>query len=286
MSYNVNYLNDFKDDKSLSLYLKVIGKYRPLTLMQEKDCAKRIKRGDKLALETLVKANLRFVIGVALTYRSSGIPLGDLINEGNIGLINSAKKYNEKKNFKFISYAVWWIRQSILALIARQSRLYNLPSYCVANIYKVRKANQNLEQKLKRQPTQEEIAQNTNLSLKALKFAEFNDQKNISLDAYIGDREDSCSLYEILENKNSENPDEHVTKESINNSIKKAIDSLPVREKKVIELYFGLNEDNPYTLEDIGNYFKVSRERIRQLKDRAIFRLKAKHSKKLLQDCI
>jgi RNA polymerase primary sigma factor len=286
MTYNLNYLNDNKEEKSLIHYFNAIRKYKPLTLKQEKVFAIRIQRGDKSALEALVKANLRFVIGVALTYRSSGIPLSDLINEGNIGLINAAKKYNQNKNFKFISYAVWWIRQSILALIARQSRLYHLPNYCASNIYKVRKANQNLEQKLKRQPTQEEIAQNTNLSLKALKLVESNDQKKISLDSYIGDKEDPYSLYDIVENEKSENPDEHVIKESVSNSIRKAIDTLPNREKKVIELYFGLNENNPFTLEDIGDHFKVSRERIRQLKNRALFRLKANHNKKLLKDCL
>lgn len=286
MIYNTNYLHDNKEEKSLVHYFKAIEKYKPLTISQERDYAIRIQRGDKSALEALVKANLRFVISVAFAYQSSGIPLSDLINEGNIGLINAAKKFDEKKNFKFISYAVWWIRQAILALIARQSRLYHLPSYCAANIYKVRKANQNLEQKLKRQPTQEEIAQKTHLSLKAVKLVETNDQKNISLDAFIGEKEDVGSLYDIIENKKSENPDEHITKESVANSIKKAVDSLPNRERIVIELYFGLNEDNPYTLEDIGNHFKISRERVRQLKDKALLRLKAKHNKKILQDCL
>jgi RNA polymerase primary sigma factor len=261
------------EETSLALYFKEIGKNRALNIEEEAYVGVEIRNGDRQALEKLVKANLRFVVSVARNYQNQGLPLSDLINEGNIGLIRAAKRFDEKKNFKFISYAVWWIRQSILQALAEQSRIVKLPLNRVGTIHKIGKAQCRLEQKYRRLPAVEEIAVELCLSENDISETLKIGNNHMSLDAPLIYGEES-SLVDLLCDDNQELPDDGVFGISLNAEINKTLEMLSEREKEVIKLYFGIGEDIAHSLEEIGEKFNLTRERVRQIKEKALRRLK------------
>ena len=269
------------EDRSLDLYLKEIGETSLITAAEEVVLAKRIRAGDHTALEKLTKANLRFVVSVAKQYQNQGLSLADLINEGNIGLIKAAKRFDETRGFKFISYAVWWIRQAILQALAEQSRIVRLPLNRVGTLHKIGKVSAALEQELGRDPSADEIA-----SQLALTEGEVSDtlkisNSHLSLDAPFSASEDN-SLIDVLEDDMQPAPDEELLSDSLKSEIEKALDTLTPREAEVINLYFGLNHEKALTLEEIGARFNLTRERVRQIKEKAIRRLRhASRSKAL-----
>lgn len=272
----------FRDeDPSLDLYLREIGETSLLTASEEVDLAKRIRRGDQEALEKLTKANLRFVVSVAKQYQNQGLSLADLINEGNIGLIKAAKRFDETRGFKFISYAVWWIRQAILQALAEQSRIVRLPLNRVGTLHKIGKVSSSLEQDLGREPSPEEIAEELELTEGEVSDTLKISNSHLSLDAPFSDSEDN-SLLDVLEDELQPSPDTCLLDESLRIEIEKALDTLTPREAEVINLYFGLNHEKPLTLEEIGARFSLTRERVRQIKEKAIRRLRhASRSKAL-----
>ncbi|KMQ50790.1 RNA polymerase sigma factor RpoD [Chitinispirillum alkaliphilum] len=274
--------NFLPDDSSLALYLKGIGKNRTLTLEEESKLAVRIRNDDRKALETLVKANLRFVVSVARNYQNQGLPLSDLINEGNLGLIRAAKRFDEKKNFKFISYAVWWIRQAILQALAEQSRIIKLPLNRVGTIHKIGKTQSRLEQKFRRMPGTEEIANELSIDESEVQETVKIGNSHMSLDAPLQSGEDS-KLLDLLRDDRQELPDEELMGLSLHEEINKTLDTLNEREKEVVRLYFGIGEETSHTLEEIGVRFNLTRERARQIKEKALKRLKhSSRSKRLL----
>lgn len=261
------------EDGTLSLYLRDIARHTPLSAKEEAALARRIRKGDKRAVEKLIKANLRFVVSVARNYQNQGMPLSDLINEGNLGLIRAAYRFDEKKNFKFISYAVWWIRQAILQGLADHSRIVKVPLNRVATIHKVGKVRAKLEQKFRRLPNDREVAEELQIEEHEVTSTMKISNRHASLDAPILD-DSAGTLIEILRNNNQENPDD----ETVNNSIKAEIDKvlgiLSERERNVIRMYFGIGEDTSYTLEEIGQHASITRERVRQIKNTALKKLK------------
>jgi RNA polymerase primary sigma factor len=261
------------EETSLALYLKEIGKSRALNIEEEASVGVEIRNGDRRALEKLVKANLRFVVSVARNYQNQGLPLSDLINEGNIGLIRAAKRFDEKKNFKFISYAVWWIRQSILQALAEQSRIVKLPLNRVGTIHKIGKAQCRLEQKYSRLPAVEEIAVELCLSENDISETLKIGNNHMSLDAPLIPGEES-SLVDLLCDDNQELPDDGVVEISLNAEINETLEMLSEREKEVVKLYFGIGEEITHSLEEIGERFHLTRERVRQIKEKALRRLK------------
>ncbi len=270
------------EEGSLALYLKEIGKNRSLTIEEEAKLAVRIRKGDRKALEVLVKANLRFVVSVARNYQNQGLPLSDLINEGNLGLIRAAKRFDEKKNFKFISYAVWWIRQAILQALAEQSRIIKLPLNRVGTIHKIGKTQSKLEQKFRRMPNVEEIAQELQLEESEVQETIKIGNSHMSLDAPLQNGEDS-KLLDLLQDDDQELPDDGLMDISLHDEINKTLDTLSEREKEVVRLYFGIGEETSHTLEEIGQRFNLTRERARQIKEKALRRLKhSSRSKRLL----
>ncbi len=272
----------FRDeDPSLDLYLREIGETSLLTAVEEVDLAKRIRRGDQEALDRLTKANLRFVVSVAKQYQNQGLSLADLINEGNIGLIKAAKRFDETRGFKFISYAVWWIRQAILQALAEQSRIVRLPLNRVGTLHKIGKVSSSLEQDLGREPSPDEIARELELTEGEVADTLKISNSHLSLDAPFSDSEDN-SLLDVLEDELQPSPDTSLLDESLRIEIEKALDTLTPREAEVINLYFGLNHEKPLTLEEIGARFSLTRERVRQIKEKAIRRLRhASRSKAL-----
>ncbi len=269
------------EDRSLDLYLKEIGETPLLTPKQEVSLAKRIREGDQTALERLTKANLRFVVSVAKQYQNQGLSLADLINEGNIGLIKAAKRFDETRGFKFISYAVWWIRQAILQALAEQSRIVRLPLNRVGTLHKIGKISSSLEQQFGREPTSDEIATKLELSESEVSDTLKISNSHLSLDAPFATSEDN-SLIDVLEDELQPAPDETLLKDSLRTEIEKALDTLTPREAEVINLYFGLNHEKALTLEEIGVRFSLTRERVRQIKEKAIRRLRhASRSKSL-----
>ena len=272
----------FRDEEqSLDLYLREIGETPIITANEEVELAKRIKRGDIIALEKLTKANLRFVVSVAKQYQNQGLSLSDLINEGNIGLIKAAKRFDETRGFKFISYAVWWIRQAILQSLAEQSRIVRLPLNRVGTLHKIGKISSSLEQEYGREPSANEIAQKLELSEKEVADTLKISNSHLSLDAPFSVSEDN-SLIDVLEDEFQPSPDECLLDESLRVEIEKALDTLTPREAEVINLYFGLTQEKPLTLEEIGARFSLTRERVRQIKEKAIKRLRhASRSKSL-----
>lgn len=272
--------NLIPDEGSLALYLKEIGKNKSLTLEEEGKLAVRIRKNDKKALEALIKANLRFVVSVARNYQNQGLPLSDLINEGNLGLIRAAKRFDEKKNFKFISYAVWWIRQAILQSLAEQSRIIKLPLNRVGAIHKIGKMQSKLEQKYCRLPNSEELAAELNLEESEIKETIKIGNSHISLDAPLQQGEDS-KLLDILTNEEQELPDDGLMEISLQEEVNRTLDLLSEREKEVVRLYFGIGEETSHTLEEIGHRFNLTRERARQIKEKALRRLK--HSSRCKQ---
>jgi RNA polymerase primary sigma factor len=261
------------EENSLALYLKEIGKSRTLNIEEEASIGVRIRNGDRGALEKLVTANLRFVVSVARNYQNQGLPLSDLINEGNIGLIRAAKRFDEKKNFKFISYAVWWIRQAILQALAEQSRIVKLPLNRVGTIHKIGKAQCRLEQKYRRLPALDEIAVELCLSENDISETLKIGNNHMSLDAPLIHGEES-SLVDLLCDDNQELPDDGVVGISLNAEINETLEMLSEREKEVVKLYFGIGEETAHSLEEIGERFNLTRERVRQIKEKALRRLK------------
>jgi RNA polymerase primary sigma factor len=272
----------FRDeDPSLDLYLREIGETALLSAGEEVELAKRIRNGEHEALEKLTKANLRFVVSVAKQYQNQGLSLADLINEGNIGLIKAAKRFDETRGFKFISYAVWWIRQAILQALAEQSRIVRLPLNRVGTLHKIGKISSSLEQEYGREPSPDEIAKELALTEVEVSDTLKISNSHLSLDAPFSDSEDN-SLLDVLEDELQPSPDECLLDESLRIEIEKALDTLTPREAEVINLYFGLNHEKPLTLEEIGARFSLTRERVRQIKEKAIRRLRhASRSKAL-----
>jgi len=261
------------EDRSLDLYLREIGETPLINAAEEVRLARRIKQGDAKALENLTKANLRFVVSVAKKYQNQGLSLADLINEGNIGLIKAAKRFDETRGFKFISYAVWWIRQAILQALAEQSRIVRLPLNRVGTLHKIGKMSSRLEQYLGRVPSPNEIAKELELSEGEVSDTLKISNSHLSLDAPFSTSEDN-SLIDILEDEFQPSPDESLLSHSLRIEIEKALHSLTPREAEVINLYFGLNSEKALTLEEIGARFSLTRERIRQIKEKAIRRLR------------
>jgi RNA polymerase primary sigma factor len=269
------------EDRSLDLYLREIGETPLINAAEEVELAKRIRKGDQKALEKLTKANLRFVVSVAKQYQNQGLSLADLINEGNIGLIKAAKRFDETRGFKFISYAVWWIRQAILQALAEQSRIVRLPLNRVGTLHKIGKVSSTLQQDLGREPSPNEIAVELSLTEGEVSDTLKISNSHLSLDAPFSASEDN-SLIDILEDEMQPSPDESLLSESLKVEIEKALDTLTPREAEVINLYFGLNHEKPLTLEEIGARFSLTRERVRQIKEKAIRRLRhASRSKAL-----
>ena len=258
-----------------------IGKVDLLTLHDEIELAIRIRKNDTMALEKLVKANLRFVVSVSKQYQNQGLSLGDLINEGNLGLIKAAKRFDETRGFKFISYAVWWIRQSILQALAEQSRIVRLPLNRVGALNKIGKAYSNLEQEYEREPSAHELAQELDMDISEVSDTLKISGRAISMDApFI--QGDENRLIDILENEEQPSPDQTLMSESLRREIERALSTLSEREVEVIKLYFGLNKEHSLTLEEIGEKFNLTRERVRQIKEKAIRRLRhASRSKNL-----
>lgn len=261
------------EDRSLDLYLREIGETPLINAAEEVRLAKKIKTGSKDALEALTKANLRFVVSVAKQYQNQGLSLADLINEGNIGLIKAAKRFDETRGFKFISYAVWWIRQAILQALAEQSRIVRLPLNRVGTLHKIGKISSSLEQGLGRVPSPNEIAKELDLSEVEVSDTLKISNSHLSLDAPFSVSEDN-SLIDILEDEFQPAPDEELLDFSLKLEIEKALDTLTPREAEVISLYFGLNHEKALTLEEIGARFSLTRERVRQIKEKAIRRLR------------
>jgi RNA polymerase primary sigma factor len=265
----------------LDLYLREIGETPLINAAEEVELAKRIRKGDHKALEKLTKANLRFVVSVAKQYQNQGLSLADLINEGNIGLIKAAKRFDETRGFKFISYAVWWIRQAILQALAEQSRIVRLPLNRVGTLHKIGKVSSALQQDLGREPSPNEIAKKLSLTEGEVSDTLKISNSHLSLDAPFSASEDN-SLIDILEDEMQPSPDESLLSESLRVEIYKALDTLTPREAEVINLYFGLSHEKPLTLEEIGARFSLTRERVRQIKEKAIRRLRhASRSKAL-----
>jgi RNA polymerase primary sigma factor len=263
-----------RESQSLDKYLQEIGKVELLTPDEEVELARRIKQGDQLALEKLTKANLRFVVSVAKQYQNQGLSLGDLINEGNLGLIKAAKRFDETRGFKFISYAVWWIRQSILQALAEQSRIVRLPLNRVGALNKIGKAFSKLEQEYEREPSPEEISE----VLENMSEDEISDTlkisgRHVSVDAPFVQGEEN-RLLDVLENDAEPDPDNELINESLSKEVERALSTLTQREAEVIRLYFGIGVEHSLTLEEIGEKFDLTRERVRQIKEKAIRRLR------------
>ena len=270
-----------RETASLDKYLQEIGKVDLITAEEEVELAQRVKQGDQLALEKLTKANLRFVVSVAKQYQNQGLTLPDLINEGNLGLIKAAQRFDETRGFKFISYAVWWIRQSILQALAEQSRIVRLPLNKIGSINKINKTYAFLEQSHERPPSAEEIANELDMTINDVKESMKNSGRHVSMDAPLVEGEDS-NLYDVLRSGESPNPDKELIHESLRTEIERALETLTPREADVIKLYFGLGNHHPMTLEEIGETFDLTRERVRQIKEKAIRRLKHTSRSKIL----
>ncbi|MDD3771736.1 MAG: sigma-70 family RNA polymerase sigma factor [Weeksellaceae bacterium] len=274
-----------RETASLDKYLQEIGKVDLITADEEVELAQRIKAGDRVALEKLTKANLRFVVSVAKQYQNQGLSLPDVINEGNLGLIKAAQRFDETRGFKFISYAVWWIRQSILQALAEQSRIVRLPLNKIGSINKINKAYATLEQEHERAPSAEEISELLDMSESDVKESMKNSGRHVSMDAPLVEGEDS-NLYDVLNTGESPSPDVELMVESLRVEIERALQTLTPREADLIRLYFGLNGAHPMTLEEIGETFDLTRERVRQIKEKAIRRLKHTSRSKILKTYI
>ena len=272
-----------RESQSLEKYLQEIGKVDLLTPEEEVDLAKRIKEGDQEALEKLTKANLRFVVSVAKQYQNQGLSLSDLINEGNLGLIKAAQRFDETRGFKFISYAVWWIRQSILQALAEQSRIVRLPLNKVGSLNKINRAFSELEQEFEREPSSEELADLLEIPTEEVETTLGVAARHVSMDAPFVDGEDN-SLLDVLENSSTPDTDKKLEYgESLRKEIERSLSTLTERQMDVIKLYFGIGVEHPMSLEDIGEKFGLTRERVRQIKDKAINKLRSASRSKLLK---
>ena len=271
-----------RETASLDKYLQDIGKVELITADEEVSLAQRIKQGDQAALEKLTKANLRFVVSVSKQYQNQGLSLPDLINEGNLWLIKAAQRFDETRGFKFISYAVWWIRQSILQALAEQSRIVRLPLNKIGSINNINKAYAQLEQQFEREPNADEIATLLEISENEVKESLKNSGRHVSMDAPLVQDEDN-TMYDVLKSEENTTPDTGLLYESLRKEIERAVSTLTQREADVIRLYFGLNGSHPMTLEEIGEKFYLTRERVRQIKEKAIRRLKHTSRSKILK---
>ena len=271
-----------RESQSLDKYLQEIGKVDLLTPEEEVILAQKIRDGDQLSLERLTKANLRFVVSVAKQYQNQGLSLGDLINEGNLGLIKAAQRFDETRGFKFISYAVWWIRQSILQALAEQSRIVRLPLNRVGSLNKISKTFSELEQKFEREPTPEELAEVLEISTGEVVDTLKISGRRVSMDAPFVQGEEN-SLLDVLENDGEDKPDSGLINDSLRREVQRALSTLTQREADVVTLYFGLNGEHAMTLEEIGEKFNLTRERVRQIKEKAIRRLRHTSRSKALK---
>ena len=271
-----------RESASLDKYLQEIGREELITAEEEVILAKKIKDGDQNALEKLTRANLRFVVSVAKQYQNQGLSLPDLINEGNLGLIKAARRFDETRGFKFISYAVWWIRQSILQALAEQSRIVRLPLNQVGSLNKINKAYSKLEQEFEREPSAEELAEILDLPIDKVSDTMKVSGRHVSMDAPFANGEES-SLLDVLVNLDSPKADNGLMNESLSKEIDRAFSTLTERERDVVKLFFGIGLNHGLTLEEIGDKFDLTRERVRQIKEKAIRRLRHSSRSKLLQ---
>jgi len=273
-----------RETASLDKYLQEIGRVDLITAQEEVELAQKIKAGDKRALEKLTKANLRFVVSVAKQYQNQGMSLPDLINEGNVGLIKAAQRFDETRGFKFISYAVWWIRQSILQALAEQARIVRLPLNKIGTINKINRAFSELEQQLERPPSAQEMADFLDCSIEDVRQSLNNTGRHVSMDAPLVEGDDSSSsMYDVLPNDSLPGPEKNLVVDSLRKDIERSLSTLTSREGDVVRLYFGLNGRSPLTLEEIGEQFELTRERVRQIKEKAIRRLKHTSRSRMLQ---
>jgi RNA polymerase primary sigma factor len=282
----MNITPSLTEKDSLDLYLNEIKDYQPLKSDEEAVFASRIRKGDRIALEKLVKANLRFVVSVARNYQNQGLPLNDLINEGNVGLIRAAKKFDERKNFKFISYAVWWIRQAILKALAEQSRIVNIPLHQVGTISNISKAQGKLEQEYGRLPTTGEIADELDIKEDDVHAVLKIGNRHVSLDKPIQQESDDVRLIDSLHSHDQELPDMTAMSVSLREEIEKVLDTLSASEKDVIKLYFGIGHETSYTLDEIGKRVHLTRERVRQIKQKGLCRLRNSFRAKKLRSFV
>ncbi|HJM12613.1 MAG: RNA polymerase sigma factor RpoD/SigA [Candidatus Marinimicrobia bacterium] len=271
-----------ESNRSLSRYLEEIGNYEPLPPAREVELAQKIHKDDQIALEELVKANLRFVVSVAKDYQGQGLPLTDLINEGNLGLIKAAGRFDETRGFKFISYAVWWIRQSILQALAEHSRIVRLPLNRVGTISKITKTAEKLEAEIERSPNEEEIGRQLEMTPDEVIDAMRISRRHHSLNAPFRDG-DKNSLIDVIKDENQSSPDEPLMNDSLKDEIRQSLDTLKERERQVIKMYFGIERDYALTLNEIGEEFNLTRERVRQIKEKAIRRLRHRSRSKTLR---
>ena len=271
-----------RESKSLDKYLQDISKIGLITATEEVELAQRIRTGDQWALEKLTTANLRFVVSVAKQYQNQGLTLPDLINEGNLGLVKAAKRFDETRGFKFISYAVWWIRQSILQALAEQSRVVRLPLNKIGAINKIKKTFSYLEQSHERPPSAEEIAAELEMTVNEVKQSLKNSGRHVSMDAPLWEGEDS-NLYDVLRAGESPRPDTLLMQQSLNTEINRALDTLSPREADVVKLYYGIGDQQSMTLAEIGQTFDLTRERVRQIREKAIRKLRHNSKSKLLK---
>ncbi|MBG39152.1 MAG: RNA polymerase subunit sigma [Cryomorphaceae bacterium] len=265
-----------RETASLDKYLQEIGRVDLISADEEVELAKRIKNGDRQALERLTKANLRFVVSVSKQYQNQGLTLSDLINEGNLGLIKAAERFDETRGFKFISYAVWWIRQSILQALAEQARIVRLPLNKIGNINKINRAFSELEQKLERPPSADELAEVLDCTPQEVKQSLSQNGRHISMDAPLVEGDDSSSsMYDVMGSKDSlPSPESNLVLESLRSDIRQSLKTLTPRESQVVSMFYGLEGKMPLSLEEIGDRFDLTRERVRQIKEKAIRRLK------------
>ncbi|MFN5252397.1 MAG: sigma-70 family RNA polymerase sigma factor [Bacteroidia bacterium] len=271
-----------RENKSLDKYLNEISKVPMIDAQEEVELARRIREGDQAALEKLVNANLRFVVSVSKQYQNQGLTLGDLINEGNMGLIKAAKRFDETRGFKFISYAVWWIRQSILQALADQSRIVRLPLNKVGSLGRITQMAARLEQELEREATPEEIAEALQIPITEVENALRSSGRHLSIDAPLADGEDN-TLLGVLDNNDEPNPDMPLINESLQNEINRVISTLSDKERDVLKYYFGLDGNPAHTLEDISEKVGLTRERVRQIKEKALRRLRKSSKSKVLK---
>jgi RNA polymerase primary sigma factor len=272
-----------RESQSLEKYLQEIGKVELISPEEEVKLAIRIKQGDQKALDKLTKANLRFVVSVAKQYQNQGLSLPDLINEGNLGLIKAAQRFDETRGFKFISYAVWWIRQSILQALAEQSRIVRLPLNKVGLTNRIQKAYSQLEQEFEREPSAEELAEVLELDIEEVSSSLGIAARHVSMDTPLSEGEDN-TLIDVLENPNAELANTNIEhKESLKQEIDRSLKTLTERQKEVICFFFGIGVDHPMSLEDIGERFNLTRERVRQIKDKAITKLRSNSRSKMLR---
>lgn len=272
-----------RETASLDKYLQEIGRVELITADEEVELARKIKQGDQRALEKLTKANLRFVVSVSKQYQNQGLSLPDLINEGNLGLIKAAQRFDETRGFKFISYAVWWIRQSILQALAEQSRIVRLPLNKIGSINKINKTFAKLEQKFEREPSADELAEALEMTITDIQETMKNSGRHVSMDAPLTTGEEGGSMYDVMIEVDSPNPEGGLINESLQKEIERALLTLTSREADVVRYYFGLNGFPALTLEEIGEKFELTRERVRQIKEKAVRRLKHTSRSKLLR---